>query len=162
MELSINNEIINKKQENIEVTDFIKELNASLEKNQEINTNSNLFNEILEDVELATKYKNILQNTIDKCLIDLSYEKDFFYFDYDKEVKEYNLKYYWNGGNTTCDNLTKKDIERYKKSGVTFYVPIDEEGTIMESDELKDWMKCEVKSNLLDIDIKNRKIKEYK
>ena len=30
---------------------------------------------------------------------------------------------------------------------------------MVESDTLKDWMKCEVESALLDIDIKNRKNK---
>ena len=55
-----------------------------------------------------------------------------------------NNKYYWNGENIECDNLTKEDIERYKKAGFTFYEQIDEEGTIVESDSLKDWMKYEV------------------
>ena len=161
MELEINNKIDNKTTDK-EVTDFINELNKALEKKKELNINSNLYNEILEEVELAYRYKSRLQSTIDKCLEDLSYERDFFYFDYDKEAKEYQLKYYWNGGNTVCDSLTKKDIERYKKAGFTFYEPIDEEGTIVASDLLKDWMKCEVRSALLDIDIENRKIKEDK
>lgn len=161
MELEINNKIGNKTTDK-EVTNFINELNNALGKKQELNTNSNLYNEILEDVELASKYKNILQSTIHKCLKEMSYEREFFYFDYDKEIKEYNLKYFWNGGNIVCDNLSTKDIERYKKAGFTFYEPIDEEGTIVASDSLKDWMKCEVESALLDIDIKNRKIKEDK
>ena len=156
MELEINNKIGNKTTDK-EVTNFINELNDALEK--ELTTNSNLYNEIMKNVELAPKYQKDLQSTIDKCLKELSYEKDFFYFDYNKGTKKYSLRYYWNGENIECDNITKKDIERYKNAKVTFYVPIDEEGTIMESDELKDWIKCEVESALVDIDIKNRKSK---
>lgn len=162
MELNINNEITNKKQEDTEITNFINELSSTLEKKQELKSNNGLYNDILENVELAPKFRNMLQSVIDKCLEDLSYERDFFYFDYDKISKEYCLKYYWNGGNTICDNLTQEDIERYKNKGITFYEPINEEGTIVESDTLKDWMKCEVESALLDLDIKNRKVKENK
>lgn len=158
MELEINNKIGNKTTDK-EVTNFINELNDALEKKQELNINSNLYNEILEDVELASKYKSRLQTTIDKCLEDMSYEREFFYFDYDKERKEYNLKYYWDGGNIVCDNLNPKDIQEYKNSGYTFFIPIDEDGTVMEADSLKDWMKCEVESKLLDIDIKNKESK---
>ncbi len=162
MKLNINNEIETKKENNKEITEFMNQLNNELEKKQELSTTNNLFDEILQDVELAQKYKSRLQSTINKCLEDLSYERDFFYFDYDKRRKDYCLKYYWNGGNTVCDNLTKEDIEDFKKSGFTFYEPFDEEGTIRQSDTLKDWMKCEVSNTLLDIDIKNRKSKENK
>ena len=162
MELNINNEIINKKQENTEIRNFLKEVSSTLEKKQELEANNTLYKDILENIELAPKFRSMLQSVIDKCLEDLSYERDFFYFDYDKIAKEYCLKYYWNGGNTICDNLTQKDIERYKNKGHTFYEPIDESGTIVESDTLKEWMKCEVESALLDLDIKNRKVKENK
>ena len=159
MELNLNNEIDNKQEQDSKLTEFMSELNSALEREQELESNGTLYNEIFKDVELAQKYVNELQNTIDKCLNNLSYERDFFYFDYDRETTEYNLKYYWNGENVVCDNLTKEDIERYKKAGFTFYEPIDEEGTIVESDSLKDWMKYEVQSALLDLDIKNRESK---
>ena len=121
MELSLNNSITNKRQENTEVTEFIAELNSALENKQELKVNSNLYNEILKDVELAPKYRNRLQSVINKCLKDMSYERDFFYFDYDKRRKDYCLKYYWNGGNTICDKLGKDDIEEFKRSGFTFF-----------------------------------------
>ena len=162
MELNINNEITNNKQEYTEITNFINELSSTLEKKQELKSNNSLYNDILENVELAPKFRNMLQSVIDKCLEDLSYERDFCYFDYNKRTQKYCLKYYWQGGHTICDKLTQKDIERFKKKGFTFYEPIDEEGTIMASDSLKDWMKCEVRSALLDIDIENRKKKEDK
>ena len=157
MELNLNNEIDNKQGQDNEITEFMSELNSALEREKELKGNGTLYNEIFKDVELAQKYVNELQNTIDKCLKNLSYERDFYYFDYDRETKEYNLKYYWNGENVECDYLTKDDIERYKKAGFTFYEPIDEEGTIVASDTLKDWMKYEVQSALLKLDIKNRK-----
>lgn len=159
MELNLNNEIDNKQGKDSELTEFMSELNSALEREQELESNGTLYNEIFKDVELAQKYVNELQNTIDKCLNNLSYERDFYYFDYDRETKEYNLKYYWNGENVECDYLTKDDIERYKKAGFTFYEPIDEEGTIVASDTLKDWMKYEVQSALLKLDIKNRESK---
>lgn len=155
MELEINNRIGNKTTDK-EVANFIDELNDALEKKQELNINSNLFNEILQDVELASKYKSRLQSIIDKCLEDLSYERDFCYFDYNKRTKNYCLKYYWQGGHTICDKLTQEDIERFKKKGFTFYIPVDNDDTIMASDSLKDWIKCEVGSALLDIDIKSK------
>jgi hypothetical protein len=159
MELSINNEITNKKEDGVEINDFINELTSTLEKKKEINTNSNLYNEILEDVELAPKYQDRIQSIINKCLKDMSYERDFLYFDYDRRRKEYCLKYYWNGDNTICDKLTKEDIGRFKKKGITFYEPVDDKDTIGESDSLKDWIKCEVQSKLLDLDMENRNSK---
>ena len=54
------------------------------------------------------------------------------------------------------DKLTQEDIERFKKKGFTFYIPVDNDDTIMASDSLKDWIKCEVGSALLDIDIKSK------
>ena len=159
MELSLNNSITNKRQENTEVTEFIAELSSALENKQELKVNSNLYNEILKDVELAPKYRNKLQSVINKCLKDMSYERDFFYFDYDKKRKDYCLKYYWNGGNTICDKLGKDDIEEFKRSGFTFFEPFDDNGTIRQSDTLKDWMKCEVGSALLDFEIEKRESK---
>ena len=159
MELDLNNNINNKRQENKEITDFINELSSTLERKQELVTYNNLYNEILKDVELALKYKNRLSGVISKCLENLSYERDFFYFDYDKRRNEYCLKYYWNGGNTICDKLNEEDIKEFKRSGYTFFEPFDENGTIRESDTLKDWMKCEVKSALLDFEIKKQESK---
>ena len=92
MELNLNNEIDNKQGQDNELTEFMSELNSALEREQELKSNGTLYNEIFKDVELAQKYVNELQNTIDKCLNNLSYERDFFYFDYDREKKEYNLK----------------------------------------------------------------------
>lgn len=163
MDLEINNKIDNKTTDN-EVTDFINDLNDALEKKQELNTNGNLFNEILQDVELASKYKSKLQSTINKCLKDMSYERDFFYFDYDKRNQNYFLDYYSDGKKERI-NLTKKEIQNYKENNITFYGPIESENdyiTMVEADSLKDWMKCEVGSALLDIDIESRKSKGNK
>lgn len=159
MELNINNEITNKQIENTEITDFINELSSTLEKKQELQVNNNLYNEILKDVELAPKYRNKLQSVINKCLEDMSYRWDFFYFDYDKQRKDYCLKYYWNGGKTVCDELSKEDINEFKRCGFTFFEPIDEDGTIKQADNIKDWIKCEVESSLVDLEIQNKKEK---
>ena len=150
MDLSLSKEIKNTKKDNMEITEFINELSASLENRKEINANSNLYIEILEDVELAPKYRNILQDVIDKCLEHMSYERDFFYFDLDKKTKKYKMSYY-NNGNKEDVELTNDEIQKYKDYGITFYEPIDNNGGIVESDSLKDWMKCEVDIELLDI-----------
>ena len=154
MELSINNEIKNNKKESTEVTDFINELSSTLENKQKLKVNSNLFNEILKDVELASKYRNKLQSVINKCLKAMSYERDFYYFDFDKNTKKYKMSYY-NDGNKEDVELTNEEIKKYKNYGITFYEPIDDNGGIVESDSLKDWMKCEVDIELLGI--KNNK-----
>lgn len=154
MELSINNEIKNNKKESTEVTDFINELGTALENNRELKVNSNLYNEILKDVELAPKYRNRLQSVINKCLKDMSYERDFYYFDFNKRTNKYFLDYY-NDGERKRFDLTKEGLKEFKKNKITFYEPIDED-KMVESDTLKDWMKCEVSSSLLDLEIKNR------
>lgn len=156
MELDINKNITNEKQQNNEVTDFIKELSAKLKEDEKIISSNTLFNEMLNKVELASKYKNQLQDVINKCLTDMSYERDFFYFDYDKRKNDYCLKYYWNGGSTICDGLTKNDIEELREKGYTFYEPIDDAGTMRESDNLKVWMKYEVDNALLDLELANK------
>lgn len=157
MDLTIDNKVEKKTKNNDEINLFMKELSSSLNKKQELSINNNLYNEILKDVELAPKYKDKLQSVINKCLINMSYERDFFYFDYDKRRKDYCLKYYWNGGSTVCDKLTRDDIERFKKNGFTFYEPVDDEDTIGASDSLKDWMKCEVDIELIKLDNKHSK-----
>ena len=161
MELDINNKIEGKQITNEEVSDFINDLSSALEQQQNLKTTSNLYNKIMKDINLARKYPNEVQGCIDKCLKDLSYEEEFLYFDYDMKAKEYQLKYYWKGENAVCDSLTEEDIEELKKSGKTFFVPRDEE-TIVECEPLKDWIKYEVRSRLVDIDIENRKKKENK
>ena len=40
-----------------------------------------------------------------------------------------------------------------------FFEPFDDNGTIRQSDTLKDWMKCEVGSALLDFEIEKRESK---
>lgn len=161
MELDINNKIVDKQITNEEVNDFINDLSSALEQQQNLETTSNLYNKIMKDIDLARKYPNEVQGCIDKCLKDLSYEEEFLYFDYDMKAKEYQLKYYWKGENAVCDSLTEEDIDELKKSGKTFFVPRDEE-TIVECEPLKDWIKYEVRSCLVDIDIGNRKKKENK
>ena len=154
MDLSLNNEIKNTKKDSIEITEFLNELSSTLENKQELKVNSNFFNEILKDVELASKYRNKLQSVINKCLKAMSYERDFYYFDFDKNTKKYKMSYY-NDGNKEDVELTNEEIKKYKNYGITFYEPIDDNGGIVESDSLKDWMKCEVDIELLGI--KNNK-----
>lgn len=155
MDLNITNEISDKKQNNNEVADFINDLNTALNKKNTLN-NNNLFNEILEEVELASKYKSKLQSAINKCLKDMSYERDFYYFDYDTRTQKYFLDYYCEGQRERFD-LSNEEIKEYQKYGNTFYEPSERKtGHMIESDNLKDWMKYEVQSNLLNLDIKNR------
>ena len=148
MELNLNNEIDNKQEQDSELTEFMSELNSALEREQELKSNGTLYNEIFKDVELEQKYENELQNTIDKCLNNLSYENAFYYFDYDKNTGKYFLDYY-NKGEKERFELTEEEIKDYKTDDVTFYRPLDDgRGYMVASESLKDWMKYEVQSAL--------------
>lgn len=159
MELNLNNEIDNIQGQDSKLTEFMSELNLALERGQELESNGTLYNEMIENVELAPKYAKELQNTIDKCLNNLSYENAFYYFDYDKNTEKYFLDYY-NKGEKERFELTEEEIKDYKTDDVTFYRPLDDgRGYMIASESLKDWMKYEVQSALLDLDIKNRESK---
>ena len=80
----------NKSNENTEITDFINELDTFL-KNENLELNKENFNtlykEIYNEIPLASTYRNELKNIVDECMDKLSYDRDFIYFNYDKQEK---------------------------------------------------------------------------
>ena len=154
MDLTRDTKLKNYNKSNYEIDLFMKELSSALKPKQELEINNTLYNEILKDVELAPKYKNKLQTIINKCLKNMSYEREFYYFDFDTKKQKYFLDYYSDGAKTRLD-LTDEGLKEFKKSKITFYEPVDED-KIVESDTLKDWMKCEVDMALVDMNIKNK------
>jgi len=77
----------NKRNENVEVNAFIKELENALNTNNLANSKgvyTTLYDEVLNEINLATKYKGKLNCIIKECMKNESYENDFWYINYDK------------------------------------------------------------------------------
>lgn len=149
MELSINNKLENKNETNNEVNSFLNELKESLEKNNKFSTS--IANEICKENPLAIKYKEQLEEIINKCFEEMSYEKDFCYFDYDPKEKIYYL-----------DHYTKGDVYRTEYTenelGVgSFWRPYENSNRIVEAPYMGDGIKSNVESELFSIDLENKK-----
>ena len=71
----------NKRKENIEVNTFMKELENALKTNNIANLKgvyTTLYDEVLNEIDLATKYKGKLNSIIKECMKNESYENDVF------------------------------------------------------------------------------------
>lgn len=153
MDLTINNEISKNHTTDNKVEDFMKELQNSLTKdNTRIN---NLYNEILQENPLASKYENQLSDTIKDCMDTLSYEYDFLYFDYDKNEKSYFIDGY-SEGNITRNKMSDKDLEGTNFEKGSFW-EIYDENHVVEADELKDYLKINVESKLETLEFESKK-----
>lgn len=153
MDLTINNEISKNNIVGNEVKNFMKELENSLTK--DTTRINDLYNEILQENPLASKYESQLSDIIKDCMDTLSYEYDFLYFDYDKNKKSYFLDYY-SEGDIIKDELSKEDLEGTNFKNGTFWKIYDKENVI-EADYLKDNIKINVESELKMLDSKNKK-----
>ena len=154
MDLTINNEIAkNNITNDNEIEDFMKELANTLEKGNSIVPN--LYNEVSKEIPLASKYKNELNSIIDECLEEQSYEKEFFYFDYDKNGKSYYLDHYYDG-NIDRTILSKQEAKGTKYKVGMFYAEYDE-NYLVEADDLKDGIKIDVESKLESLNFKKSK-----
>lgn len=107
IDLGIDNEINQNNETKDEIGEFIKELQNSLTK-EEFTTTLNM--EILNEITLATKYKEQLDDIVNKYMEELSYEYDFLYFDYDKKEKSYYFDLYLDGERTR-EYLSKDDAK---------------------------------------------------
>ena len=144
MNLTIDNKLESKSVINNEVDSFIKELGKSLEKNQDFQ--STIESEVLRDIPLATKYKNQIEDVINKCFEDMSYEKDFFYFDYDKKENKYYLDYYSEGKIERIE-IPEQEIEESKLEKGWFYAWYDNE-QIVEANSIKEGIKSNIETEL--------------
>jgi hypothetical protein len=153
MDLTIDNKVETKNKIDNEVNSFINELGKSLEKNIDFQTT--ITNEIYNEIPLATKYKEQLQNIVDECMKDMSYEDDFFYFDYDKKGKTYYLDYYSDGDLNRIE-MTKEDVKGSNLEEGWFYDWYDDEQIVEANSSIKEGIKIDVESKLKELD---RKIK---
>ena len=153
MDLTINNEITKNNITNDEISDFMQELKNALEKS---NSNvPNLYSEVFNEIPLASKYKSELNSIIDECLEEQSYEKEFFYFDYDKNGKSYYLDHYYDG-NIDRTILSKQEAKGTKYKVGMFYAEYDE-NYLVEAGDLKDGIKIDVESKLDLLDFEKNK-----
>lgn len=151
IDLGIDNEINQNNETKDEIGEFVKELQNSLTK-EEFTTTLNM--EILNEITLATKYKEQLDDIVNKYMEELSYEYDFLYFDYDKKEESYYFDLYLDGERTR-EYLSKDDAKGMESKNGTLWRIWDED-SIFESDDLKDNIKINVECEIDMLDWKSK------
>lgn len=151
IDLGIDNEINQNNETKDEIGEFVKELQNSLTK-EEFTTTLNM--EILNEITLATKYKEQLDDIVNKYMEELSYEYDFLYFDYDKKEESYYFDLYLDGERTR-EYLSKDDAKGMESKNGTLWRIWDED-SIFESDDLKDNIKINVEYEIDMLDWKSK------
>lgn len=151
IDLGIDNEINQNNETKDEIGEFVKELQNSLTK-EEFTTTLNM--EILNEITLATKYKEQLDDIVNKYMEELSYEYDFLYFDYDKKEESYYFDLYLDGERTR-EYLSKDDAKGMESKNGTLWRIWDED-SIFESEDLKDNIKINVECEIDMLDWKSK------
>ncbi len=151
IDLGIDNEINQNNETKDEIGEFIKELQNSLTK-EKFTTTLNM--EILNESTLATKYKEQLDDIVNKYMEELSYEYDFLYFDYDKKEESYYFDLYLDGERTR-KYLSKDDAKGMESKNGTLWRIWDED-SIFESEDLKDNIKINVECEIDMLDWKSK------
>lgn len=147
MDLTLNNEINKNTNQNREVESFMKELQNTLEK--EKSQTPTLTTEFLNEIGLANKYKDKLNDIIVDNMKDLSYEYDFLYFDYDRDKNKYYFDLY-SEGEIEREYLSKQDAEDMKSKEGTFWKVWDKDH-VLEEEGLKDNIKFNTEYDLEDL-----------
>ena len=148
----------NKTNDKSEITEFMNQLENALNSNNLTNSKeiyTTIYDEVLEEIDLAQKYESKLNSIIKECMKNESYENDFWYINYDKSKDTYSMDLYSEG---TCQNfpITYKDIQDYNyKIGMTYWAFDDDR--MQEAEELKDSIKIDVDSELADLERENNK-----
>ena len=159
MDRLINNEINNKTNEKSnEINEFMGELQNALEdpKNK-ISIDKSLYDEIYNDLVLAPKYKEQLENIIKDCMLDCSYDNDFIYVNYDEKAKKYYVDIY--DGEVTKVNVTKKDIQDADLKVGDFYYQMRDWKYFEEYDYMKEYIKNKVEYQLNNLEKNNNRRK---
>lgn len=151
IDLGIDNEINQNNETKDEIGELVKELQNSLTK-EEFTTTLNM--EILNEITLATKYKEQLDDIVNKYMEELSYEYDFLYFDYDKKEESYYFDLYLDGEKTR-EYLSKDDAKGMESKNGTLWRIWDED-SIFESEDLKDNIKINVECEIDMLDWKSK------
>ena len=147
MDILLNQEINTRtKDKDNSINEFMKELQNSLDNpKNKITVDRSLYNEIYNDLELAPKYKNQLEEIIKDSMLEYSYDTEFLYVNYDEKSNKYYVDYY--DGDVTKINVTKKELQDANHKVGAFYVPLDED-FLEEVDYVKDSIKESVKYKL--------------
>lgn len=151
MDLSLDNKVNTNTLKENEIEDFMQELQNSLTNDK----TNNLYNEILKEMPLASKYESQLCEIIKDSMEELSYEYDFLYFDYDKNKKNYYFDLY-SEGEITREYLSKDDAKDIELKKGTFW-HIWDENNILESEDLKENIKIRTESELDSLEWENKK-----
>lgn len=147
MDILLNQEI-NLRMKDIDnnISEFMKELQNLLDNPiNKVTVDKSLYNEIYNDLELAPKYKNQLEEIIKDSMLEYSYDTEFLYVNYDEKNDKYYVDYY--DGDVTKTNVTQEELKDAKHKVGSFYVPIDDE-FLEEVDYVKDSIKESVKYKL--------------
>ena len=156
MDRSLNIEF-NKREENKEITEFIKDLEKTLDSNKIEHSKkayTTIYDEILNEIDIASKYKGKLKSIIKECMKNESYEGNFWYINYDKSKNIFSMDLYSDG---KCQKfpITIQDIKNYNyKVGMTYWAL--ENGGMLEEDAIKDSIKIDVDSALADLERENK------
>ena len=162
MDILLNNEINTRTKEvDNGINDFINELRNSLENpKSKISIDRNFYDEIYNELELAPKYKNRLEDIIKNSMLEYSYDTEFLYVNYDEKDNKYYIDYY--DGDVTRINVTQKELQEANHKVGAFYVPILDGEYLEEVDYVKDYIKESVKYKLEYLEENNERGKNEK
>ena len=162
MDILLNNEINTRTKEvDNGINDFINELRNSLENpKSKISIDRNFYDEIYNELELAPKYKNRLEDIIKNSMLEYSYDTEFLYVNYDEKDNKYYIDYY--DGDVTRINVTQKELQEANHKVGAFYVPILDGEYLEEVEYVKDSIKESVKYKLEDLEENNERGKNEK
>lgn len=157
MDILLNNEL-NTRTKDIDnnVSEFMNELKNALENpKNDISIDKNFYNEVYNELELAPKYKENLEDIIKDSMLEYSYDTEFLYVNYDEKNDKYYVDYY--DGDVTRINVTKQELQEANHKIGAFYVPILDGEFLEEVDYVKDSIKKNVQSKLEDLEKINKK-----
>lgn len=162
MDRLLNNEInARTKEVDNSINDFINELRNSLENpKSKISIDRNFYDEIYNELELAPKYKDRLEDIIKDSMLEYSYDTEFLYVNHDEKDNKYYIDYY--DGEVTRINVTQKELQEANHKVGAFYVPILDGEYLEEVDYVKDSIKESVKYKLEDLEENNERGKNEK
>ena len=157
MDILLNNEL-NTRTKDIDnnVSEFMNELKNALENpKNDVSIDKNFYNEVYNELELAPKYKENLEDIIKDSMLEYSYDTEFLYVNYDEKNDKYYVDYY--DGDVTRINVTKQELQEANHKIGAFYVPILDGEFLEEVDYVKDSIKNNVQSKLEDLEKINKK-----
>lgn len=155
MDLTVDNRLINKTTTNPEMDLFIKELSETLNRRQNDIFSKTICNEIYNDIPLANRYKNQIENLVDNYMIEMSYERDFLYYDYDTKKDSYYFDFYSNGEKQQIE-IPEDEVKIMGSKTGTFWEIYNEE-KIVGADYIKDSIKINVESELQSLESNSKR-----